>query len=346
MLLYLTSNARSGLIDNIAHEKELTAKKLIGKFSLRSFVTKDMRNYATAKYFVLDCTCVDEQLDDFAVALQSFQMMFSARIIIILSGCANTDDYIDRLISIGVMNIITADTSEAVSEELSECLTDEGMQKFVPQLGLSEQELILQPEPSKEAATEEIIKYKWSARNIRIAVAGTQRRSGVTVTAFNMAAWLVARGAEVCYVEMNTNRHLNMLIHVYDVRNDGEHYTVDGIDCYLTNELDSDYNFIIYDCGEMQTPMTVFKDADIRLLCGSVLPHEAPAFHKVLSACGGLKLNKLGLCVPKEYQVYCVSLFGEEMQIADASHDLFNDNVNGHIYHPLIQDFITGTKRL
>jgi hypothetical protein len=345
MLLYLTSNARSGLIDNIALEKELTVKKLIGKFSLRSFVTKDMRNYATAKYFLLDCTCVDEQLDDFTVALQSFQMMFSARIIVILSGCANIDGYTDRLISIGVMNIITADTSEAVSKELSECLSDKGMQKFVPRFGISNQEQELQVDLFKEVAPEEIIKYKWRARNIRIAVAGAQRRSGVTVTAFNFAAWLVARGAEVCYVEMNTNRHLNMLIHVYDVHNNGEHYTIDGIDCYLTNELDHDYNFIIYDCGEMQTPTTMFKNSDIRLLCGSILPHEIPDFHKVLSACGGLKLNKIGLCVPKEYQDYCVSLFGEEMQIADASHDLFSDNVNGHIYHPLIQDFITGTKK-
>ncbi len=62
MLLYLTSNQKSSLIDAAVSEKELTVKKLVGKFSLRSLVTKDMRNYATAKYFMVDFSCVDEQL--------------------------------------------------------------------------------------------------------------------------------------------------------------------------------------------------------------------------------------------------------------------------------------------
>ena len=123
MLLYLASNGKSTLIDRAAAEKELTAKKLVGRFSLKSFVTKDMRNYAAAKYFAVDAACAEESAGDFTVALQSFQMMFSARIIVILSGCENADDYISRLISAGVTNIVTADTLEAVTEELSECLS-------------------------------------------------------------------------------------------------------------------------------------------------------------------------------------------------------------------------------
>ena len=53
MLLYLTSNQKSGLIDGAAREMLLPSKKLVGKFSLKSFVTKDMRNYATAKFFLI-----------------------------------------------------------------------------------------------------------------------------------------------------------------------------------------------------------------------------------------------------------------------------------------------------
>ena len=69
------------------------------------------------------------------------------------------------------------------------------------------------------------------------------------MTAFNLASWLQARGAEVAYVEANTNRHLQLLLQVYEAQPEGEHYALDGIDCYLTNELDKDYQFIIYDCG-------------------------------------------------------------------------------------------------
>lgn len=46
MLLYLTSNQKSNLIDPAVRSMTLPAKKLVGRFSLKSFVTKDMRNYA------------------------------------------------------------------------------------------------------------------------------------------------------------------------------------------------------------------------------------------------------------------------------------------------------------
>lgn len=336
MLLYLTGNDKSGLIDAAAKEKELTVKKLVGKFSLRSFVTRDMRNYATAKYFAVDFSCVEESLDDFIVALQSFQMMLSSRIIVILSGCENIEESAGRLTSIGVVNLVTADTLDAVTEELAECLSDEGMQKYIAPPVSAELEQLEHP-----AESEQIEQYLWNAKNIKIAVAGTQRRSGVTVTAFNMAEWLSARGAEVCYVEMNTNRHLQLLITIFDAQKDGEHYAIDGIDCYLTNELDRDYNFIFYDCGELHALPSVFREADIRLLCGSILPFEIPAFHKAVTACSSLSVTKIGLCVPKEFQTYCVSLFGEEIQIAEASHDLFANSVNEQIYLSLVQQFIS-----
>lgn len=41
MLLYLASNGKSTFIERAAADKELTVKKLVGKFSLKSFVTRD-----------------------------------------------------------------------------------------------------------------------------------------------------------------------------------------------------------------------------------------------------------------------------------------------------------------
>ena len=345
MLLYLASNGKSGLVDRAAAEKELTVKKLVGKFSLKSFVTKDMRNYAAAKYFAVDAACAEETAGDFAVALQSFQMMFSARIIVILSGCENSEDYISRLVAAGVTNIVTADTPEAVTEELSECLSEDGMQKYLPQYAFAEQEQQTVEAP-EQPETEVIRKYKWNAKNVKIAVSGAQRRSGVTVTAFNLAAWLSARGADVCYVEMNTNRHLQMILNIYAAEKNGEHYTVDGIDCYLTNELDRDYNFIIYDCGVMNTPTSCFKGADIRLLCGCVLPYEMAEFHRALAVCDGMKVSTAALSVPEEMKDYCRELFGEDIAFADASHDLFESNVNGHICRPLVQTYIGEERKL
>ena len=344
MLLYLTSNQKSGLIDGAAREMLLPSKKLVGKFSLKSFVTKDMRNYATAKFFLIDAACIEESGEDFTLALRSFQMMFSARIFVILSGCEDMSGCIQRLLSIGVVNLITAETLEDAADELKEALSDEGMQRYVTPAPVSSQ-----PESQREPAPEpeaEIIPYRWNAKNIRIAVAGAQRRSGVTVTAFNLAAWLAARGAEVAYIEVNPNRHLQLLLNVYEAVPTGEHYIIDGIDCYLTNEPDREYQFIIYDCGVIQTPTSVFREADHRLLCGSVLPYEIPAFHKALEVCGGLEVRPVAISVPGEFREYCRELFGGEMEMAEASHNLFAERTNGRLYKRLVEPYIMGERRL
>ena len=251
---------------------------------------------------------------------------------------------IQRLLSIGVVNLITAETLEDADDELREALSDEGMQRYVtPAPVPSQPESRQEPTPEPEA---EIIPYRWNAKNIRIAVAGAQRRSGVTVTAFNLAAWLAARGAEVAYIEVNTNRHLQLLLNVYEAAPTGEHYTIDGIDCYLTNEPDREYQFIIYDCGVIQTPTSVFREADHRLLCGSVLPYEIPAFHKALEVCGGLEVRPVAISVPGEFREYCRELFGGEMEMAEASHNLFAERTNGRLYKRLVEPYIMGERRL
>lgn len=335
MLLYLSSNGKSGLTD-FMEGQELVIKKLIGRFSLKLFVAKDMRNYIGCKYFLVDVYCIEEQLDDFIVALQSMQIMLNVRIIPILSDIENVDAYIGRLVDIGVTDIVTADNIDDIKDELIECLSEEGMQRYKRSPVRFTQDTAMEKVPKQD----EIIKYKWDARNVKIAIAGTQRRSGVTVTAFNLASWLIARGATTCYVEANTNRHLNWIVNIYDAEKDGEAYPVGGIDCYFTNEMDKDYNFIIYDCGEIKEPPKIFKEADIRMLCGSILPHEAKDYLQVLNACKDMDIHKMGLCVPKPLQEFCKESLSADILIVEASHDLFENNINGHIYMPIVESFI------
>lgn len=74
--------------------------------------------------------------------------------------------------------------------------------------------------------------------------------------------------------------------------------------------------------------------------------YEIPVFHKALSECGSLEVRPVAICVPQEIQEYCTELFGEDVQIAAASHDLFAKQVNGQIYRPLVEKYIAGEKRL
>lgn len=284
----------------------------------------------------VDVSCIEEQLDDFIIALQSMQIMLNVRIIPILSDMENADAYIGKLVDIGVTDIVTGNSMDGIRDELTECLSEDGMQQYKRSLVRIMQDTAMEEVPKSK----EIAKYKWDARNAKIAIVGTQRRSGVTVTAFNLVAWLIARGASACYVEANTNRHLNWIVNIYDAEKDGEAYPVGGIDCYFTNEMDKDYNFIIYDCGEIKESLKVFKEADIRLLCGSILPHEAKDYLQVLNTCKDMDIHKMGLCVPKPLQEFCRESLSGDILIAEASHDLFENNINGHIYMPMMERFI------
>lgn len=352
MLLYLSSNGKSDLLDFLEEKKaesakrELIIKKLVGRFTLKQFVVKDMRNYLACKFFVIDMCCVNDLLEDFIIAMKSFQMMFNARIIVVLSGTKNESDYIDKLIEIGVTEIVTSTAVETLEEEILECLSKDGMERYKPKKESPKFEV--KPVKPINTSTNEvqIPKYKWNAKNVRIAVIGTSRRSGVTVTAFNFANWLIARGATACYVEMNMNRHLHYLIERYTLEKSGEHYPVGDVDCFLTSEIDKNYNFIIYDLGTVNELPSLFRDAELRLICGSLLPYEELDYSKLLHQCEGLSAFKMALAVPAEFQIDCQSTFGEDLLIADASHDLFNDNINGHIYLPMAKNYIVPERKL
>lgn len=352
MLLYLSSNGKSDLLDFIKEQKidpkktELMMKKLVGRFTLKQFVVKDMRNYLACRFFVVDLSCIEDSLEDFIIAIKSFQMMFNARIIVVLSGIRNESGYLNRLVETGVTELITATTNAELQEEVLECLSKDGMERYkpkkeAPKLGIKTvKQSIVNPE------VVQIPKYKWNAKNVKIAIVGASRRSGVTVTAFNFANWLIARGATACYVEMNMNRHLRFLIERFTVEKIGEHYPVGDVDCFLTNEIDKDYNFIIYDLDSGDEMPSVFYESEIRLLCGSLLPYEEPKYSKLLHQCDGIAAFKMALKVPEEFQGDCKAIFGEDILIAESSHDLFNDNCNGHIYYPMINSYIIPERRL
>jgi len=87
-------------------------------------------------------------------------------------------------------------------------------------------------------------------------------------------------------------------------------------------------------------------ESEIRLLCGSLLPYEEPKYSKLLHQCDGIAAFKMALKVPEEFQVDCKAIFGEDILIAESSHDLFNDNCNGHIYYPMINSYIIPERRL
>ena len=47
----------------------------------------------------------------------------------------------------------------------------------------------------------------------------------------------------------------------------------------------------------------------------------------------------MGLCIPKSLQEFCRESLSEDILIADASHDLLENDINGHIYLPNVENW-------
>ena len=99
-------------------------------------------------------------------------MMFSARIIVILSGCEDMSGCIQRLLSIGVVNLITAETLEDAADELREALSDEGMQRYVTPAPVSSQ-----PEPQRNRLLNRRPRSSPTAGTLKMSVLPLQGRS-------------------------------------------------------------------------------------------------------------------------------------------------------------------------
>lgn len=317
MLLYLTSNKNRSLIDGAAKETNLTVKKLVGKYVLRNFIVKEIRNFAAIKCLVVDVLCAEDSTVDFSIALQSFQMMFPAKVVVLLKDIQNKEAYTERLSAVGITNLITEETPEEITAKLLNFIADK-------------------PEPK---LVEEIPKEVWQAKNVKIAVAGVQHRSGTTVMAINLAYWLASHGASVCYVEDNTNRHLRIILRMYEAKAVKDHYTSGGIDFYYTDDPDRDYDFIIYDCGALTVLSDNFKTANKRLLCSGALPYELSQYKRVLSLCGNLPVYKLIIGVPEDIKEHCSALIGSDVYYAEPSRTLFDNKANESIYNEVTADY-------
>lgn len=340
MLLYLTSNEKVNLLDGVEIEEKV--KKLVGHFSFNQFVIKDMRNFSICKFLVVDMAAIDEKISDFIRAVQSYRMMYNARIIVILSGKEDAQDCIPQLVSEGITNIVTDETTRGVIGEMEECLSQVGMIKYLPKsYGEEENEAVETVADISGQAVKVIPKYEWNSKNVVIAIGGVSKRCGVTMTAMNFVNWLVARGAKACYLDDTRKQQFIQLLKVISMEKKGEGYTLDGADYYATDEIKENYNFIIADCGELDIIPTRYKEADIRILCGGIQPYEVNAYYNLVNRLKStFEFVMIGTYVMEGFEEYCKGILGEELVLAETSNDLFSCDKNEQIYYPIVKDYI------
>lgn len=266
MILYLTSNDHVNLLDFTG----MTHKKMVGSFMLKQFVVHDMRSFSHCSHLILDRIAIIEGDTAFALAIEEFLTMYTARVTVICEGLSPQSQLFIRLLAIGVGNIVTATEISEIQREISECLSEKGMMRYTSEEGVKSKN-------SKES-------YRFECENIRIAVVSSQSRMGATTTAIGLVTWLNSVGAAVCYVEANTSKHLTMLTRVYEMQEKEGYYSLDGVDYYTAPILQKEYNFIIFDIGKDYLPYDeCISKADILIICCGTKPYEFAHTQRILA---------------------------------------------------------------
>ncbi|QQZ64443.1 hypothetical protein JI735_33115 [Paenibacillus sonchi] len=182
------------------------------------------------------------------------------------------------------------------------------------------------------------VQYQFNCSNVTIAIAGCDRRVGVTTTAFNLVCWINAHGGSACYVEANSNNHLAHIIQLFKPEQSGNAYVMEGADFYFTKELNRVYNFIVMDCGVIRegTIQEDFTNSDIRLLCSSAMPYELARLYRTMERCKDISIQVLGIFVPDNIKSNLKKIITQDIIYCKSTHDLFDSKANFDSYRRIL----------
>lgn len=264
MILYLASTGHTNLLDFTGWydpDSETPIKKMVGSFVLKQFVVYDMRNFSHFTDVVLDRPAFGDSDTEFAQAIEEFLTMYHARVTVICEGLSQSDPLFAALLDSGVGNIVCDTEIDAMQQEITECLSENGMSRYNPK--------------ERQKKPEGIKQYRFNCENVRVAFNGSQARMGTTTAAIGFCAWLRSVGATVCYVEANPSGHLATFARSYEMEQEADGWLFEGVH-YRKYEPDEAVNFIVHDLGGTFQPELMSKAELPVLVCGTK-PYELGA---------------------------------------------------------------------
>lgn len=237
MILFLLNPQYVNIVDFLKKE-DFTYSKLLGEYDLHDFFIHNMRSFEHYSNIVINrSSCINND-DDFINCIEQILIMYDIKISVFDEKMDS--DFVEKLIDIGIYNIITANEKQEFEQQLIECLSEDGMQRYKCN------NKPLQPQ------------YDFKCVNKRIGVFGTINRIGTTTTALTLALWLSSIGASVCYYTKQNFKEIEL-----------ECSNVEGglNNIRFTNNQmvqDENYNYIIEDNG---TDITRISEVDSAILC-------------------------------------------------------------------------------
>lgn len=336
MILYLSSPQHTNLLDFTGFyepEGENVIKKLVGSFMLKQFVVYDMRNFSNFTEVVLDRMAFRDTDEEFVQAIREFLTMYSARVTVICEGLGRSDALFGALLESGVTNIVCDTEIRGIQQEITECLSKEGMMRYVPEMRKEIQ----------EEGKERTERYDFRCRNVMIAVAGSQARVGTTTMAIGLCTWLARVGASVCYIEANQSGHLAALARGYGMEQEAGGWKYEGV-YYGWKEPQQDVNFHVYDLGDaLHGRRDILECAGLKLLVCGTKPYELGFSARLQREFEGMDAWLICPFVADGVKAELTEAFQNEwhkVRFPGYQPELTDGGCNGRLYKEIVAEYI------
>ena len=338
MLLYLSSNDHINLLDFLNDEHGIIIKKLSGTFSLIQFVIGDLRSLNHFQYMVIDLNAIKDSNSDIMEAVNAYKKMFTSRLIFYIEDIKTHHDLVLKLIENGIFNIVTATDVETIKTEFLNSVSD---------LGISKRDIMLKFAPDDFSFNTSVEAYRFSKKEIKIAVTGVQDRVGTTTMAINLTNYLANIGAKVCYVEANEHNHLSKLPAFYQgmtMKDDVILY--DGVK-YLSlhSECHDEFDFIIYDMGVVNNKIigVIRNNCDAAILCATGKPYEFNDIEKHKNLLDTTSLNTVFSFVAESDKHKYLKLY-KDIHFSNYTPNYFDGDINESTWSSVIKPFIKNSE--
>lgn len=338
MLLYLSSNEHINLLDFLNDEHGIIIKKLSGTFSLRQFVLGDLRSLNHFQYMVIDLNAIKDSNSDIMEAVSAYKKMFTSRLIFYIEDLKKHHDLVLKLIENGIFNIVTATDVETIKTEFLNSVSD---------LGISKRDIMLKFAPDDFSFNTSVEAYRFSKKEIKIAVTGVQHRVGTTTMAINLTNYLANIGAKVCYVEANEHDHLSKLPAFYQGMTMKDDVILYGGVKYLSlhSECHDEFDFIIYDMGVINNRIigVIRNNCDAAILCATGKPYELNNIEKYKSLLDTTPINTVFSFVAESDQHKHLKPY-KDIHFLNYTPNYFDGEINESTWSSVIKPFIKNSE--
>lgn len=271
MITYIVSYEKQRYVNQAVEETQQTIMNAIagGEFDFLSFVKQQSEQIQVVSHILIDLDALKDSDEEFKQAINSFRMLYQAKIIILASGRSAGDTLLHDIFCTGIYDIITS-SDEELAEEIKHCIVKGMTFKDSLKYKIEETEKDTKEKNGRKPAPvikEKIIvknKIQKTAYKETIGFAGAQNRIGVTHNAIICAKALQRKGFRVALVEsMKEESAFISIKESYDLEEDKEEYfQMQGIcfypNCFLQKlsyVLTQDFNFIVIDFGTYSESM-------------------------------------------------------------------------------------------